>query len=104
MIITGQQNENQRTPEWIQSRMGRFSCSQLHRLMTEPKAKADKEAGKLSDGAITYVMECIAEKLKKNHEGDGWVHVSHKLSGRQRGMALSFIGDRYVNGFQYMEE
>jgi hypothetical protein len=31
--------------------------------MTEPKAKADKEAGKLSDGAITYVMECIAEKL-----------------------------------------
>ncbi len=63
MIITGTQNENQRTPEWIQSRMGRFSCSQLHRLMTEPKAKADKEAGKLSDGAITYVMECIAEKL-----------------------------------------
>jgi len=48
--------------------------------------------------------QCIAEKLKKNHEGDGWVHVSHKLSGRQRGMALSFIGDRYVNGFQYMEE
>jgi hypothetical protein len=63
MIITGQQNENQRTPEWLKSRMGRFSCSQLHRLMTEPKAKADKEAGKLSDGAITYVMECIAEKL-----------------------------------------
>jgi hypothetical protein len=31
--------------------------------MTDPKAKADKEAGKLSDGAITYVMECIAEKL-----------------------------------------
>jgi len=63
MIITGIQNENQRTEEWIQSRMGRFSCSQLHRLMTEPKSKADKEAGKLSDGAITYVMECIAEKL-----------------------------------------
>lgn len=63
MIITGTQNENQRTPEWIKSRMGRFSCSQLHRLMTEPKLKADKEAGNLSDGAMTYVMECIAEKL-----------------------------------------
>jgi hypothetical protein len=63
MIISGTQNENQRTPEWIKSRMGRFSCSQLHRLMTDPKAKADKEAGKLSDGAITYVMECIAEKI-----------------------------------------
>lgn len=63
MIITGTQNENQRTDEWFKSRMGRFSCSQLHRLMTEPKSKSDKESGKLSDGAITYVMECIAEKL-----------------------------------------
>jgi hypothetical protein len=40
MIITGAQNENQRTDEWVQSRMGRFSCSQLHRLMTEPKSKS----------------------------------------------------------------
>lgn len=63
MIITGQANENQRTDEWIQSRLGRFSCSQLHRLMAEPKSKADKEAGKLSEGAITYIMECVAEKL-----------------------------------------
>ena len=63
MIINGTQNENQRNDEWFQSRMGRFSCSQLYRLMTEPKSKADKEAGNLSEGANTYVMECIAEKI-----------------------------------------
>ena len=63
MIITGTQNDNQRTPEWIQSRMGRFSCSQLHRLMTEPKSKADKEAGKLSDLVIFPMEITLAVRL-----------------------------------------
>lgn len=31
--------------------------------MGEPKLKADKEAGNLSDGAMTYVLECIAERI-----------------------------------------
>lgn len=31
--------------------------------MTEPKLKADKDAGNLSDGAMTYVYECVAEAL-----------------------------------------
>lgn len=61
--INGVLNEQQRVPEWYAARMGRFSCSQFFRLMTEPKLKADKEAGNLSDGAMTYVYECIAEKL-----------------------------------------
>lgn len=63
MNITGEQNELQRTDEWRLTRMGRFSCSQLWRLMSEPKSAADKAAGLLSEGAKTYVMECIAEKL-----------------------------------------
>lgn len=57
--ITGTANQHQRTPEWIRERMGRFSCSQLWRLMTEPKSKSEE----LSKGAITYIMECAAEKL-----------------------------------------
>jgi len=48
--------------------------------------------------------QCIAEKLVKSHEGAGWIHVSHKAVGKQRGDALSFLGDKYVKGFQYMEE
>ena len=61
--INGEANESQRTPEWYAQRLGRFSCSQFFRLMTDPKLKADKEAGNLSDGAMTYVYECVAEKL-----------------------------------------
>jgi len=61
--INGIVNEQQRIPEWYEERLGRFSCSQFYRLMTEPRAKADKEAGNLSDGAMTYVLECVAEKI-----------------------------------------
>lgn len=62
-IITGTPNESQRIPEWYAQRLGRFSCSQMFRLMTEPRSKAEKEAGNLSDGAMTYVYECVAEKI-----------------------------------------
>lgn len=62
-VINGIPNESQRIPEWYEQRLGRFSCSQFYRLMTEPRRKSDKEAGNLSDGAMTYVYECVAEKL-----------------------------------------
>lgn len=63
MQINGTPNEQQRTEGWVSERLGKFSCSQFYRLMTEPKLKADKEAGNLSDGAMTYVYECLAERL-----------------------------------------
>ena len=47
------------TKEWKMMRRGRFTPSELHRLMTEPKNKADL----LSVGAITYIKEQIAETL-----------------------------------------
>jgi YqaJ-like viral recombinase domain len=62
-LIEGVRNELQRTEEWYAEKLGRFSCSQFHRLMSEPKLKAEKEAGNLSSGALTYVYECAAEKL-----------------------------------------
>lgn len=62
-LIEPQDNDQQRTEEWYKQRLGRFSCSQFYRLMTEPRLKADKEAGNLSDGAMTYVYECVAERL-----------------------------------------
>lgn len=63
VTIEAKPNDQQRTAEWKLTRMGRFSCSNLHRLMTDPQSKADKEAGLLSDGAVTYIEECISEKL-----------------------------------------
>lgn len=63
MIIQGEKNNLQQTEDWYKSRLGRFSCSQLYRLMVEPKLKAEKEAGNLSDGAKTYVTESVAERI-----------------------------------------
>lgn len=37
-----------------------FRCSSLGKLMTEPQSKADKEAGKLSKTATSYLDEFIA--------------------------------------------
>jgi len=62
-VIEGSNNDSQRIPEWFSQRLGRFSCSQMYRLMTEPRLKADKESGNLSDGAMTYIYECVAEKI-----------------------------------------
>lgn len=61
--LTIERNDKQRQEDWAADRLGKFTASQFYRLMTEPRSKADKEAGKLSQGAITYVMECVAEHL-----------------------------------------
>lgn len=61
MIV--EENQLQRHSEWHEVRLGRFTASEFYRLMTEPRAKADKEAGNLSQGAMTYVMEKVAERI-----------------------------------------
>lgn len=53
----------QGTEAWRQIRRGDITSSQVYRLMSDPKSKADKEAGKLSDGAMSYIMELIAEEV-----------------------------------------
>lgn len=63
MEIVGKKNDLQQNEDWVTQRLGRFSSSQLWRLMSEPKLKADKEAGNLSEGALTYVKECVAERI-----------------------------------------
>lgn len=42
-------------------REGRFTASEIWKLFTDPKTKADKEAGKLSQTAETYVLEKAVE-------------------------------------------
>lgn len=46
--------------DWAGFRRGLFTASEVHRLLAEPKNKADKEAGNLSEGAKTYVRERVA--------------------------------------------
>jgi hypothetical protein len=48
--------------EWQSARKGKFTASSISKLFTEPKAKADKEAGRLSETALTYIFELAVEE------------------------------------------
>lgn len=53
----------------MQMKKPKFRCSGLGHLMTEPKSKADKDAGNLSEGAKTHVVDVwTAWKYKRNEE------------------------------------
>lgn len=60
-----------------------FRCSSLGHLMTEPKAKKDKDAGNLSEGAKTHLID---------------IYVSAKYNRR------TDIQNRYVNKGLMVEE
>lgn len=49
--------------KWMQSRAGSFTSSQIGCLFTEPKTKAAKESGELSETAKSYIMDKAAELL-----------------------------------------
>jgi len=46
--------------EWLRSRIGIVSGSRFKDVLTEPKSKADKESGKLSQTAETYLYELVS--------------------------------------------
>ena len=50
----------QGSPEWLRSRIGIVSASRFKDVLTEPKSKADKEAGNLSTTAETYLYELVS--------------------------------------------
>lgn len=53
----------QRSQGWHDVRLGRFTASEIWKLMVEPKTKVAKEAGELSETAKTYIKEKVAETL-----------------------------------------
>lgn len=82
---------DQNSPEWDQVRIGRFTASEIHRLMepakremTEAELKARPKSGKgsaaklvydyskLSDAALTYVNEKVAEILTGQAKNQGY--------------------------------
>lgn len=47
--------------------------------------------------------QVIAEKLREDDGAVGWIHVSHKNYGKQRGEAISYLGQgKYVKGLEYV--
>jgi len=59
-VIMSKYNVFETKEQWANFRKGLFTASEIHRLLAEPKLKADKEAGNLSEGAKTYVRERVA--------------------------------------------
>ncbi|MDH2923972.1 hypothetical protein EV693_10368 [Nicoletella semolina] len=81
-------------------------CSMLHQLMSEPKTKADKEAGKISDTAKAAVREIAKFDLFGYSSFDGNKYTQKgiqledqaiKLSGFTRGLALKKNTERREN-------
>lgn len=56
-------NSLQCTPEWYNSRLFRFTSSELYKLLSEPREKAKREAGELSDQAKTYIYDKLSETI-----------------------------------------
>lgn len=83
-------------------------CSSLHKLIGEPKSKADKEAGKLTDTAKSAVREVAKFDLfgyqsfegnKFTQKGNTLEEQAIKLSGLMRGLALKKNTERRENAF-----
>lgn len=79
----------------------------LHQLMSEPKSKADKEAGKISDTAKAAVREMAKFDLfgyqsfdgnKYTNKGNQLEEQAIKLSGFTRGLVLKKNTERRDNG------
>jgi putative phage-type endonuclease len=51
----------QGSPEWHALRLGKVTASRIADVLTEPRSKADKEAGRLSQTAESYMLELLGE-------------------------------------------
>jgi hypothetical protein len=55
--------QDQKGEAWRDIRCGRFTASEIYKLLSDPRNKGDKEAGKWSDGADTYINSKAAEQI-----------------------------------------
>lgn len=72
-VLQHAQDIRQNSEAWEKIRLGKFTASTIVDLMSEPRSKADKEAGKLSLTADRYViekaMEIITGEAQNNSYG-----------------------------------
>ena len=101
--------------DWAKFRRGLFTASEVHRLLAEPKLKADKEAGNLSEGAKTYVRERVAillapeepqhynANMERGNEAEPQAVIAY---ADKIGMSINADGFIYtsVNGFVFFTD
>ncbi|HEY3405407.1 MAG TPA: YqaJ viral recombinase family protein [Ohtaekwangia sp.] len=64
----------QGTEEWDRMRIGRFTSSEMWKLLTNPRSKADQEAGKLSETALTYIQVKVAETITQKQKENSYAY------------------------------
>jgi hypothetical protein len=69
---TAQRHLSQGTDQWAEIRLGRFTSSEIWKLIVEPKEKAKQEAGLLSETAMTYVQDKVAEVMTGQAKSQGY--------------------------------
>lgn len=86
----------------------KIRCSSISKIMGEPKLKADKEAGKLSETAKSAVQDMFRQQVfgfnsfqgdRKTEKGLQLEESAIKVSGFQRGLALKKNSERRENDF-----
>jgi hypothetical protein len=70
------------TDTWKKARVGRVTASRFGDIMSEPRSKAAKEAGLLSETALGYMLETLASAIT------GEVRVGGKSAAMDRGVDL----------------
>jgi hypothetical protein len=84
---------------WHRARSGKFTPSELYRLMTEPKSRTEL----LSEGAKTYVKEKIAETLtidvsnEKMFHGNNATEWGNSYEGEAIEVFSDMLGKEIVN-------
>jgi hypothetical protein len=65
----------QRSEQWNDIRLGRFTSSEFYKLMQDPRSKEDKAAGKFSDAGTTYINIKVAEVLTGQKKDDTYAYA-----------------------------
>jgi exodeoxyribonuclease (lambda-induced) len=85
-------NFEQGTPEWHAARLGKFTASEIHRLIF----KKDK----LTEGNITYVIEKVTEHFEKEPANDFesyWMDRGKQIEGNARALYYLSFGVEIEN-------
>lgn len=62
----------QQSEAWDKMRLGKFTASTVHHLMSEPRSKADRDAGRLSQSAEKYVIQKAMEIITGESQEDAY--------------------------------
>ena len=87
------------TTEWKQKRFGLVTASRFQDTMTQPRSKADKEAGLMSETAKAYAYQLIGERDTgldcSGFGGNEATRHGHEWEATALEVAYGLIGDKY---------